>query len=110
MDLRPRRTILGLALLCGPALSFLDGRGTLAAEISGKVVEGDQPIPGALVRVRATTNVTISDEYGQFTLRDVLGADPVTVTAWKELFMINGSSAMPGDQDVVISLTKYQHR
>lgn len=98
---------LQIALFLGAAILLLGHEDLLALDISGKVVEGDQPVAGAVVRVQATAIVDTTDNDGQFILTGVTGTNFLMVTASKAGFYINGSLAVPGDQPMTISLDKY---
>jgi hypothetical protein len=103
-QLRFLRIVYGVALLwfagtfmsaCGPGKS-----GSLA----GTVLDEAGPVPGAVVRVQASTNSTISAEDGSFTLVDIPRNEAVTITAWAPGYYIIGEQTEAGDKDVEIHL------
>ena len=51
-------------------------------EISGTVTNGTTNIPFATVRIKATSNYTITDFNGIFTLKNISSSDTLTVTTW----------------------------
>jgi hypothetical protein len=61
--------------------------------IQGIVSDGRNRIPGAVVRIQATTNSTVTDTDGKFRLWMPFDRDSVIVTAWKDMFFINGRTA-----------------
>ena len=83
-------------------LLFLLMTGMVAAQsddsISGLILDAEGPIPGAVVRVQATENNTISDEEGHFTLTGLSGDEPLFITAWAKGYYIVGVEASPGDE------------
>lgn len=75
--------------------------------VAGIVSFGEEPVPGALVRVRGTAYYTTTDSTGSFALQFPDREDSVTVTACKEGFYIGGARARPGDEPVHIVLDRY---
>ncbi len=56
-----------------------------ADSITGLVLDPEgAPLAGATVRVQATTNQTLSDDEGRFTLAGLEAGAPVTVSAWAD--------------------------
>lgn len=88
---------LAVSVACQPAT--LDS-------ISGRVVDSDgAPVPGAVVRVKATDPSTATDAEGRFTLAGLDPDMPVFVTAWAAGYYINGvADVMPRAVDVEIVL------
>jgi hypothetical protein len=74
--------------------------------ISGIVLNNEeQPITGAVVRIKATDIATTSDDQGGFILTDLSDTSSVFVTAWASGYYINGvEDIQPGDEDVRIIL------
>jgi hypothetical protein len=85
---------------------------TVPAEnsISGIVVDTDgKPIPDAVVRVQATTNVTQTDAGGNFVLSGLDADTPVTVSAWKQdYYCAKTESIIPPANGVGLTLRLYQ--
>jgi Carboxypeptidase regulatory-like domain len=53
--------------------------------VTGTVLdEGGAPLPGATVRIQATTNQAVSDENGRFSLYGLKAGTQVTVSAWAD--------------------------
>ncbi len=79
------------------------------ASISGRVVDkSGVPIPGAVVRVKATHTKTISGSDGAFTLTGIETGEAVFVTAWASGYYINGmADVTPGAGEVDIVLTAH---
>ncbi len=103
--LRARRVRV-LALLLALALT-LAAAGLLSVSsrvVRGQVLTSNGPIPGAVVRLRATTNETTTDAEGRFTLR--VGGLPIhrTVTAWKEGYYIGGADLTGWPRGIEITL------
>jgi len=72
--------------------------------VQGVVLDGERPIAGAVVRLRATQNATVSDEAGRF----VLAVDGYslhrTLTAWKEGYYIGAADLTGFPGQVIIPL------
>ncbi|MBI9045187.1 MAG: carboxypeptidase regulatory-like domain-containing protein [Anaerolineaceae bacterium] len=77
-----------------------------ADSISGIVLDEDgKPLPGAVVRIKATEKETLTDLQGYFTLTDLTSDQPVFVTAWDSGYFINGvEDVLPGEKNVEIHL------
>lgn len=77
--------------------------------ISGRVVdEAGYPLPGATVRVKATSLETVTDTEGKFALTDIPADKPVFITAWVSGYYINGvADIQSGTSDVEIVLTAH---
>lgn len=81
---------------------------TSQSSVTGTVVDGNGPVAGAVVRVKATRIETLSDAKGAFTLTGLPTGQPVFVTAWASGYYINGvGNVMPGASDVEIVLTAH---
>ncbi len=100
-------SVLGLTALLLAALFACTGAPTpTGLSISGLVVNTEnEPVAGAIVRVKATDLVTVTDTEGRFSLSDVPAAQLVFVTAWVSGYYINGiAEVQPGASDVEIVL------
>jgi hypothetical protein len=75
--------------------------------VSGVVVEGGRPVPGATVRVKATGFQTLTDADGRFELSGFPAAAKVQVTAWADGYYIAGTAALPWRRDLTITLARY---
>jgi hypothetical protein len=78
--------------------------------IQGKVVDVDgMPVPGATVRIQATTNETRTDKNGNFILSSLDVGVPVTVSAWKQdHYCALVEKVTPPSSDVTLTLRPYQ--
>lgn len=78
--------------------------------ISGLVTgENGLPVAGALVKIQATDNSTVSAADGSFTLAGLAPDAAVTVNAWKQGYYCAMEAGQPaGKQDVAIGLIRYQ--
>jgi len=75
--------------------------------VSGVVCDADGPVAGAVVRVKATNNATITAADGSFTLGGLTASVPVSVTAWAEGYFVGWTSVVPGTKSVTITLKPY---
>ncbi len=76
-------------------------------KISGRVVDDNGPVPGAMVRIQATETHTFTDEDGYFVLPKSNENDlPIFVTAWASGYYINGTEAIAGE-NIEIRLKKH---
>ena len=91
-------TLLPLQTLAQPTI-----RGTVLAE-------NGRPLPGAVVRIQLTDNLTQTDNTGQFEL--VQRGEPavVTLSAWKHLYYDSTSRAQWNGQPVRITLQRYPEK
>jgi len=80
--------------------------------VSGFVHDANGPVAGAMVRVKATENKTITDVEGHFVLSGLLDNEPVILTAWAEGYYIGGGDKQytPGASDAKIILTEHSDR
>ncbi len=82
---------------------------TAPPSVSGRVVDAAGPVPGAVVRVQATTNETLTDAQGRFTLLGVGEGVPLTVSAWKEgYYSSKAEGVVPAATDVELALIRVQ--
>ena len=97
----PGRILRAVAILLPLAL-LLTGCSTRT--VQGVVVDGQGPVAGALVRLRATEISTLTDTDGRFSLS--VSGPPLhrTLTAWKESYYIGGADLTGFPEEVVISL------
>jgi hypothetical protein len=74
--------------------------------ISGVVLnEGNHPIPGAVVRVKASARGVTTNDYGEFILADLEPDESFFITAWASGYYINGiEDVPPGASEVEIIL------
>lgn len=78
---------------------------SIAHTVSGIVLDGDEPVAGAVVRIQTTETHTLTGADGRFTLTGVGPASPLTVTAWAAGYFIAGvPDVSPGADDVEIRL------
>ena len=96
-----RRVLFITGLLATLALLLA---GCAGRAVQGVVVDAQGPVSGAVVRLRATENATVSDESGRFTLN--VDGFPLhrTLTAWKEGYYIGGADLTGFPAQVMIHL------
>ncbi len=73
-------------------------------KITGIVVNGNQLLKGAEVKIKASGVVTQSDNDGRFILEGDFISDSVIVSAWAEGYFNGEAKAISGDTNVIISL------
>lgn len=77
--------------------------------ITGSVVDASGPVANAIVRVQATANQATTTADGRFSLRVVMGTQPLTVTAWAEGYYIGWVAAPAGSTALTITLNSHYH-
>lgn len=82
-------------------------RAQTPALISGVVIDAKGPLAGATVRIQATEQSTLSAKDGSFTLSNLTGTQPLTVTASAPGYYIGWQVAKPGEQALHIELKPY---
>jgi len=75
--------------------------------IAGMVRNAEGPVEGATVRVRLTENKATTDAKGSFTLSEVAGTAPVSVTAWADGYYVGWTNGIAGLVPVTITLKPY---
>ena len=75
--------------------------------VTGTVVDKNGPVEGAVVRVRATDNQTLSADDGAFILRGITATTPISVTAWITGHYVFGVTTAPGEEPVTLTLNAY---
>jgi len=63
-------------------------KSTLPKTIFGVVMDSERAIPHAMVQLQGTPNMTVTNGDGSFTLADVGGDGPATITAWSEGYFV----------------------
>jgi len=102
------RRILLLLLCLAPLLLFYGlSLAQQDSTISGTIVGTDGPLPGAWVRVQATTNLTYAGAEGSFMLSGVPAGSDLTVTAWYTEHKIGWAVVRPPSSAVTIRLRPY---
>jgi len=100
--------LVALAILsacCGTPFPY---EGASADTISGKVVDRNGPVAGAVVRAQTTDIATISDVKGQFHLKGLTPGVAVSVSAWAKGYYITASDKiMPPSRDVQLTCTPH---
>lgn len=77
------------------------------ASVSGVVMELDGgTVAGATVRQKTTTNFTISNPDGSFTLGNLPETD-VTITAWQEGYLVGWATVTPPQTGITITMKKH---
>jgi len=77
--------------------------------ISGIVTDADGPVAGATVRVQATTNETLTDDEGRFTLTGLSEGAAVTISAWKHTYYCaKVERVVPPASGITLTLRRYQ--
>ena len=71
------------------------------SEVTGTVIDENGPVEGAVVRVRATDNQTLSADDGSFILRGITATTPISVTAWITGHYASGVTVEPGDEEAI---------
>ena len=105
-----RYCILGVVLAILTCSLLVRSAATLdRAAASGVVIDGDGPVSGATVRVQATTNSTITDEGGRFTLIGLEEGDAITVSAWKQgYYCAKAEGVVPPASGITLTLNTFQ--
>jgi hypothetical protein len=98
------RVIPGLVVILLATGSILSG---ISVSITGKVVDSNGPVSGALVKVRAIENTTITDIEGNFTLSGLKENEEIEVTAWKYGYYIAFVLVTPPAEDISLTLRPY---
>jgi hypothetical protein len=82
----------------------------LAADtITGFVYDADGPVAGATVRLQATSNATLTDGGGRFTLTGLSEGITVTVSAWKQTYYCaKVEGIVPPASGITLTLRHYQ--
>ncbi len=96
--------------LCGFMITLGCQPITAKNSISGLVVdEADQPVPGAVVRIKGTDKFTNSANGGEFSINGLETDAPVYVTAWSQGYFNGGgdTEVAPGITDLKIVLKKH---
>ncbi len=105
--------ILALAAALLPALAGLGGTGRAQTDarieiLSGTIRDDRGPVSAAVVRIKGTTNWTLTNEEGRFTLSGLEPGRPVSVTAWARGHYIGGGKpVLPGRTDLDITLARH---
>lgn len=79
----------------------------LTDAIRGVVYDAGGPVSGAVARIQATDNRTITAADGSFTLVGLEAGGLVTVTAWFSGYYVGWASVEPGAEPVTITLKPY---
>jgi hypothetical protein len=77
------------------------------SQVTGTVIDYEGAVPGTTVRVQATSNATVSDADGHFTLSGLYAGVPLTVTAWSEGYYVGWAQTAPGPDPITITLRPY---
>jgi len=75
--------------------------------ISGTVVDDHGPIAGARVRIRATENMTLTNNSGEFTLMGLIAGESVELTAWADGYYVANTYVTPTVTDINLTLRPY---
>jgi len=97
--------VAGIVLLLGGW--FAAKQVSMVNEVRGLVTAEGRPLAGAVVRIKATTFETRTDDTGRFLLRGFPPAKSANITAWAEGYYIVGATATLGNSDVSITLTPH---
>jgi hypothetical protein len=105
----PTVTPTTLPPIPSPVLSAVEGPTLPPDAVSGVVRDGDGPVVGATVRVQATTNATLTDDEGRFTLTGLSEGVAVTISAWKHTYYCAKiEEVVPPASDIALTLRRYQ--
>jgi len=100
--------LLIVVLIVGLSLTFVGVWALQTVSVSGVVLDEDsQPVDGATVRVKATTNSTTTGPDGAFTLDGLAEGITATITAWQAEYYIAETEVMPPASDVTFQLNLY---
>lgn len=104
---KKRVFIIVLALLAGlsSVLWIATALARSSAQISGMVYDAEGPVAGARVRVRATSNLTLSDSMGKFTLSGLEEGKKIEISTWKDGYYIASTYVTPtisGDISLIL--------
>ncbi|MDT8306278.1 MAG: multiheme c-type cytochrome [Anaerolineae bacterium] len=99
--------LLILTLSSGGLLLLFLAVSASSATVRGVVLAGTAPVAGARVRVRATENLTFSDETGAFFLQGLNPGQEIEVTAWYTGYYIASTKVVPPASDVILTLRPY---
>ena len=88
----------------GKASVLMAASDPISKTISGVVVDTQGPVAGAIVRVQATENYTMTTEDGAFALSGITATLPVTVTAWFEGHYNGWTPVESGAKPITITL------
>jgi len=75
--------------------------------VSGIVVDADGPVAGAVVRMRATDNVTSTAADGRFTLVSLPEGQEIEVTAWADGYYVASTHVTPTVSGITLTLRTY---
>lgn len=75
--------------------------------IFGFVMNGDDPVIGATVRIQASEKYSITNKDGFFELPDINASKSVIITAWSEGHYIGWMETIPSSEPTTIHLSKY---
>jgi hypothetical protein len=75
--------------------------------VSGTVLDGEGPVAGARVRIRATDNLTITDHTGSFGLSGLTEGEGLEVTAWADGYYVASTIVTPTISGLTITLRPY---
>jgi hypothetical protein len=70
------------------------------ADLTGRVMDADGPVAGAIVRLQATSRTTATDADGRFRLP--ADAAAIHVTAWKEGYFVGFASPNPAPLQIAL--------
>ncbi|MFC1935938.1 carboxypeptidase regulatory-like domain-containing protein, partial [Chloroflexota bacterium] len=100
---------IALGGVAGQALFIWFRPAEQATSISGIVRDDTGPVAGATVRIQATTNQTLTDDEGRFTLIDLREGVAVTVSAWKHTYYsAKVEGVVPPTDGIALDLRLYQ--
>jgi hypothetical protein len=106
-----RYRVLWILIILAAAFSVLSlwlftsamGLGT----VSGVIVDAHGPLSRARVRVRATDNLTFTDDVGHFTLTGLEAGQQIEVSAWYTGYYISSSHVTPTVNALTLTLRPY---
>jgi len=78
-----------------------------SATVSGRVSDANGPVEGAIVRVQATDNKTVTDANGLFALVGLTSDAPVTVTAWAPDYYVGWTETVAGGEPVNMTVNRH---
>ena len=96
---------VGVALGC-VRLFLTMASAASSGSVSGFVVAGGEPVSSARVRVRATDNLTFTNNQGAFILNNIHGSN-IEIAAWADGYYIANTFVTPTVEGVTLTLRSY---
>jgi hypothetical protein len=75
--------------------------------LQGVVLDDDEPLIGAIVRIRGTDTETVTDKDGSFEFPNLTLSVPISVTAWLDGYYVRAATAHLDFEPVSIEMERY---